>query len=66
MPNYASGDGLNDILMFERAGFSIAMGQASAEVKNAANAETAANTDEGFAKAIEKFILSDYAAILYI
>jgi len=51
------GDGLNDVLMFEQAGFSIAMGQAEAKVKNAANIITKANTEEGFAYAIEKFIL---------
>jgi hydroxymethylpyrimidine pyrophosphatase-like HAD family hydrolase len=51
------GDGLNDVLMFEQAGFSIAMGQAEAKVKNAANIITKANTEEGFAHAIEKFIL---------
>jgi len=48
---------LNDVLMFEQAGFSIAMGQAEAKVKNAANIITKANTEEGFAHAIEKFIL---------
>ncbi len=51
------GDGLNDVLMFEQAGFSIAMGQADAEVKNAANVITKANTEEGFAHAVEEFIL---------
>ena len=53
------GDGLNDVLMFERAGFSIAMGQSSDEVKHAANAVTESNTEEGFARAIEEFILND-------
>jgi Cof subfamily protein (haloacid dehalogenase superfamily) len=53
------GDGLNDVLMFERAGFSIAMGQSSDEVKAAANIVTKSNTDEGFAFAIEKFILEN-------
>ncbi len=52
------GDGLNDVLMFEQAGFSIAMGQASDEVRRAANVVTGANTEEGFAAAIEKFILN--------
>ncbi len=51
------GDGLNDVLMFERAGFSIAMGQAADEVKQAANVTTLANTEDGFAVAMEKFIL---------
>ncbi len=57
-PNIAViGDGLNDILMFERAGLSIAMGQASDTVRNDADVVTAANTEEGFARAMEKFIL---------
>lgn len=51
------GDGLNDIAMFEQAGFSIAMGQAAAEVKQSASVVTSANTEEGFAAAMEKFIL---------
>ena len=51
------GDGANDILMFERAGFSIAMGQADDQVKKSANVVTTANTDEGFANGIEKYIL---------
>ena len=52
------GDGLNDILMFERAGFSIAMGQADQSVRNSADVITRANTDEGFARAIEDHVLN--------
>lgn len=52
------GDGLNDVLMFERAGFSIAMGQASEEVKQAASVVGKANTEEGFADAMERFVLA--------
>lgn len=51
------GDGLNDISMFEHAGFSIAMGQSAPEVKRSADAVTFANTEEGFARAVEDFIL---------
>lgn len=51
------GDGLNDVQMFESAGFSIAMGQAQEEVKRAATVVTDSNTEEGFAKAIERFVL---------
>lgn len=51
------GDGPNDILMFERAGFSIAMGQADESVRRAADVVTAANTEEGFARAMENYIL---------
>jgi len=43
--------------MFERSGLGIAMGNASDEVKRQATCVTAANEDEGFAKAIEQFIL---------
>ena len=51
------GDGLNDVLMFEQAGFSIAMGQAEESVRRAADVVTAANTEEGFARAIEDYVL---------
>lgn len=51
------GDGFNDILMFERAGISIAMGNAVPEVRTSAKYVTAANTDEGFARGIEDFVL---------
>ena len=53
------GDGLNDVLMFRQAGFSIAMGQASEEVRRAANVVTKSNTEEGFAHAIENFVLAN-------
>ena len=43
--------------MFKRSGFSIAMGNASEEVKAQAGAVTASSNDEGFAKAMEAFIL---------
>jgi len=52
------GDMPNDVLMFARSGLSIAMGNASAEVQRAARRVTASNEDEGFAKAIERFVLS--------
>jgi Cof subfamily protein (haloacid dehalogenase superfamily) len=51
------GDQVNDVLMFKRSGFSIAMGNASDEVKAQAAVATASNSDEGFAKAMETFIL---------
>lgn len=51
------GDQPNDVLMFERSGFSIAMGNASDEVKSRASAVTDSYNDEGFAKAMEHFIL---------
>lgn len=52
------GDQPNDVLMFRRSGLSIAMGNASDEVKSQADATTESYDDEGFAKAIERFILN--------
>jgi len=51
------GDGANDVLMFQRSGLSIAMGNASEEVQRQATCVTASNEDDGFAKAVEQFIL---------
>jgi len=52
------GDMPNDVLMFRRSGFSIAMGNASAEVKAQASAVTDSYNDEGFAKAVEHYVLN--------
>jgi Cof subfamily protein (haloacid dehalogenase superfamily) len=52
------GDQMNDVLMFKKSGFSIAMGNASDEVKAQASAVTASYRDEGFAKAMENFVLT--------
>jgi Cof subfamily protein (haloacid dehalogenase superfamily) len=52
------GDQPNDVLMFRRSGFSIAMGNASDEVKRQASATTESYDDEGFARAVERFILN--------
>ena len=51
------GDMPNDVLMFLKSGLSIAMGNASPDVQAHADLVTATNDDEGFAKAIELFIL---------
>ena len=51
------GDMPNDVLMFAKSGFSIAMGNSSDEVKAQASAVTDSNENEGFAKAVRKFIL---------
>jgi Cof subfamily protein (haloacid dehalogenase superfamily) len=51
------GDSANDVAMFEQSGLSIAMGNASAEVQRAADFVTDSNRDEGFASAIDRFIL---------
>jgi Cof subfamily protein (haloacid dehalogenase superfamily) len=51
------GDMPNDVLMFAHSGLSIAMGNAGPEVKRAARRVTTSNEDEGFANAVERFIL---------
>ena len=51
------GDQPNDVLMFAHSGLSIAMGNASHEVQRAARRVTTSNENEGFANAIERFIL---------
>ncbi len=56
------GDMPNDVLMFRRSGFSIAMGNASDEVKSQASAVTDSYDNEGFAKAVERYLLDEHAA----
>ncbi len=51
------GDGPNDVLMFQRSGLSIAMGNASEEVMWHATCVTTSCEEEGFANAVERFIL---------
>jgi hypothetical protein len=51
------GDQPNDVLMFTPSGLSIAMGNASADVQHQATEVTTSNEDEGFANAIERFVL---------
>ena len=51
------GDQPNDVLMFARSALSIAMGNASPEVQKAARRVTTSNEGEGFANAVERFIL---------
>jgi Cof subfamily protein (haloacid dehalogenase superfamily) len=53
------GDQPNDMLMFDGAGMSVAMGNAGEEVKTAATHVTASNQEEGFALAIERYVLGD-------
>jgi Cof subfamily protein (haloacid dehalogenase superfamily) len=50
------GDQPTDVPMFQRSGFSIAMGNASDQVKGQASVVTDSYNDEGFAKAMERFI----------
>jgi transaldolase len=51
------GDQPNDVLMFKHSGLSIAMGNASEEVQRQATCVTTSFADEGFAIAVEKYIL---------
>lgn len=51
------GDMPNDVSMFRNSGFSIAMGNSSDEVKAQASAVTDNNANDGFAKAMEVYIL---------
>ena len=51
------GDMPNDMLMFAKSGLSIALGNAESDVKRAASFVTTSNADEGFANAVERFIL---------
>jgi hydroxymethylpyrimidine pyrophosphatase-like HAD family hydrolase len=44
--------------MFARSGLPIAMGQSDREVQRAARQVTTSNEDEGFANAVERFILN--------
>lgn len=53
------GDSFNDISMFANSGISVAMGNADAEVQKKATHVTASNKEEGFAKAIDRFILKN-------
>jgi Cof subfamily protein (haloacid dehalogenase superfamily) len=53
------GDMPNDVLMFAQSGLSIAMGQSGREVHRAARHVTTSNEEEGFANAVDRFILSE-------
>jgi Cof subfamily protein (haloacid dehalogenase superfamily) len=54
------GDQSNDVLMFARSGLSIAMGQSDREVKRAARRVTGSNEEDGFAHAVDRFILPSH------
>ncbi len=56
------GDMPNDVLMFRKSGFSIAMGNASDEVKAQASVVTESNENDGFANAVRKFVLQPDSA----
>lgn len=48
----------NDVLMFNKSGISIAMGNASPDVQKSATFVTASNQADGFAKAMERLLPS--------
>jgi Cof subfamily protein (haloacid dehalogenase superfamily) len=50
------GDMPNDILMFNKSGYSIAMGNSMEEVKMSSKYVTATNEHDGFAQAVEYFL----------
>ena len=56
------GDMQNDLAMFRKSGLSIAMGNATDDVKQQATLATASNEDEGFAKAIDMILRNNGAA----
>ena len=51
------GDQMNDTLMFKESGLSIAMGNATPEVQRQATFVTTSFGEEGFANAVERFVL---------
>lgn len=56
------GDMFNDVAMFARAGFAIAMGQSPAAVQDSADAVSRSNSEEGFAYAVRRLVLPRHAA----
>lgn len=53
------GDMENDLEMFRVAGFSVAMGNAADAVKQVASAVTLSNEQDGFAAAIDRYVLGE-------
>jgi Cof subfamily protein (haloacid dehalogenase superfamily) len=56
------GDMPNDVLMFAHSGLSIAMGQSDREVQRAARRITTSNDEDGFANAVDRFVLPERGA----
>jgi hydroxymethylpyrimidine pyrophosphatase-like HAD family hydrolase len=54
----AIGHAPKDVLMFRECGVAIAMGQAGAAVQRQAHFITRSNADEGFAHAVETWVLA--------
>ena len=55
------GDMITDTLMFRKSGFSIAMGNAFDDVKALATCVTRSNQEDGFAYAMDHFVLANVA-----
>ena len=53
----AIGDNLNDVSMFEKAGLSVAMGNASEEIKRICKDVTLTNEEDGVANTIYKYLV---------
>lgn len=58
------GDMENDVYMFEQSGISIAMGNASPSVQSHAKYVTTTNEDEGFANAMNRYVLGAAQTIM--
>jgi Cof subfamily protein (haloacid dehalogenase superfamily) len=58
------GDAGNDVAMFTASGLPIAVGNAAPEVQGAARLVSTSNEEEGFANAVERFILGGGAETL--
>jgi hydroxymethylpyrimidine pyrophosphatase-like HAD family hydrolase len=56
------GDMQNDLAMFRNSGLSIAMGNATDDVKKVATDVTASNQDEGFAGAVDMILKNNEKA----
>jgi len=57
------GDMPNDVMMFDKSGLSVAMGNASPQVQEQANFVTLSNEEDGFAYAMDKFVLPAAASL---
>src|SRR3979490_834194 len=55
------GDMQNDLAMFKKSGMSIAMGNATDDVKKLATYVAASNEEEGFAKAVDMILKNNEA-----
>jgi Cof subfamily protein (haloacid dehalogenase superfamily) len=55
----AIGDGINDVSLLAAAGLGMAMGNAAPEVRAVASVVTASNSEDGAARALERYVLHD-------